>query len=108
MKRLTSRQAKVLKELLDSSNWAPRYTRVSQKTGVPVSSVHDIVSYTKPSFSLFKKNLFKKSIEEEICPFCGNKLCFYDGALGYEAMKCKTEGCGFYTDYQGMGFEDDK
>lgn len=37
------------------------------------------------------------------CPFCGQKLEYYDGALGYEALKCTP--CGLTSDYNGFHLE---
>lgn len=44
---------------------------------------------------------FKQNLKENKCPFCKIPLKYYDGCLGYEALKCS---CGFYTDIQGFGF----
>lgn len=49
---------------------------------------------------------FKQSLSKRICPFCKKRLKYYDGALGYEAMRCYD--CGFEIDNNGMGFFDNK
>ena len=47
---------------------------------------------------------FKESLKNNQCPFCGEKLEYYDGCLGYEAMRCYK--CGFAVDHQGIQIED--
>lgn len=47
---------------------------------------------------------FKGDIAEGYCPFCRIKFSFYEGLLGYEALKCKT--CGFVVDNTGYHFEE--
>ena len=46
---------------------------------------------------------FKKYIEKSICPFCKKELQYYDGALGYEAMKCHS--CHLTVDQSGIHLE---
>ncbi len=49
---------------------------------------------------------FEKKMADNLCPFCGNKLEYYDGAIGYEAMKCPDKKvCGFVTDHSGHHIE---
>ena len=45
---------------------------------------------------------FKKRLENNICPFCKEKLKYYDGALGYEAYKCKD--CDLTINHNGLYF----
>ena len=41
-------------------------------------------------------------ISNNHCFTCGkDSLKYYDGALGYEAMKCTTKNCNTIYDYQG-------
>jgi len=50
-------------------------------------------------------NEFKDSIRKGNCPFCGKKLEYYHGVLGYEAYKCY--GCKFTIDNSGMHLDSD-
>ena len=50
------------------------------------------------------KQEFQDSIKAGLCPFCNKQLKYYDGALGYDAMRCYD--CNFSLDYSGMHFED--
>ena len=51
---------------------------------------------------------FEKLVSESLCPFCKSKLEYYDGALGYEAMKCSDKkNCGFICDHNGYHIERD-
>jgi len=43
---------------------------------------------------------FEQSIAENRCPFCGKAFKYYDGALGYEALKC--EDCKVSVDVDGI------
>ena len=47
---------------------------------------------------------FKANLRKEICPFCGKKLKWYDGSLGYEAYRCY--GCKFTSDHSGLHLDD--
>ena len=47
---------------------------------------------------------FKDNIRNGNCPFCGEKLKWYDGCLGYEANRCY--GCNFTIDHFGMHLND--
>ena len=47
---------------------------------------------------------FKQDLKESVCPFCKQKMKYYDGALGYEAMQCTD--CGFTIDHMGFGFDE--
>ena len=49
-------------------------------------------------------NEFKNNIKTGICPFCGEKLKWYDGLLGYEANRCYK--CKFAIDHFGIHFDD--
>ena len=49
---------------------------------------------------------FKTALKNNKCPFCGNTLKFYDGALGYEALRC--EPCNLSIDNNGIHLEDRK
>lgn len=46
---------------------------------------------------------FKGDLKNGLCPFCGKKLQYYDGCLGYEALRCYD--CDFATDHNGMHLE---
>jgi len=46
---------------------------------------------------------FKSNIQKNICPFCGQKLKYYDGCAGYEAYWCYD--CKFIIDHNGMHLE---
>jgi hypothetical protein len=46
---------------------------------------------------------FKEQLSKNQCPFCDKELKYYDGCLGYEAMKCS---CGFFIDNNGMHFDE--
>lgn len=48
---------------------------------------------------------FRSMLKDGKCPFCGMKLEYYDGALGYEAWRCYR--CSFETDHSGMRFMED-
>jgi hypothetical protein len=50
------------------------------------------------------KDEFKKDLENGVCPFCKKKMKFYDGSLGYEALKCYK--CKFTVDNTGINFEE--
>jgi len=50
-----------------------------------------------------KLQQFKECLSHNICPFCDQKMKYYDGALGYEAMRCY--GCNFIVDHNGMHLE---
>ena len=54
--------------------------------------------------SIVNLNTFKKLLVEGICPFCHNKLTFYNGSLGYEAMRCYD--CNFSLDRNGFHLDD--
>ena len=43
---------------------------------------------------------FKKDLEANTCPFCKKKLKFYDGSLGYEALRCYD--CNLSIDHTGI------
>ncbi len=45
---------------------------------------------------------FKQALALGNCPFCGEKLEFYDGALGFESLRCYP--CGFEVTNDGMNF----
>jgi tRNA(Ile2) C34 agmatinyltransferase TiaS len=47
---------------------------------------------------------FKSDIRNCICPFCGKKLKYYDGALGYEAYRCYN--CNLSLDHFGIQIDD--
>lgn len=53
--------------------------------------------------STYKKICFMTDIKKNICPFCGQNLRYYDGALGYEAMRCFD--CGVTVDNNGIHIE---
>ena len=44
----------------------------------------------------------KELLKQNLCPFCKKTLKYYDGALGYEAMKCS---CGLVSDHTGIHLE---
>ena len=46
---------------------------------------------------------FKALLSKNCCPFCENKMEFYDGCLGYEALKCKE--CKLTVDFNGIHLE---
>jgi hypothetical protein len=48
------------------------------------------------------KNRFKEALKKNTCPFCNKTLKYYDGCLGYEAMKCS---CGLTVDHTGIHLE---
>jgi hypothetical protein len=43
---------------------------------------------------------FIKRVQSGKCPFCGEALKFYEGCLGYEAMRCVP--CGFHSTGTGV------
>ena len=43
---------------------------------------------------------FNSNIKNGNCPFCGKKLKWYDGSLGYEAYRCY--GCKLAIDLSGI------
>ena len=45
---------------------------------------------------------FKEVLSKNMCPFCKKTLKYYDGCLGYEAMKCS---CGLVSDHTGIHLE---
>jgi hypothetical protein len=45
---------------------------------------------------------FKEALKRNECPFCKKEMKYYDGALGYEAMKCS---CGLTVDHNGIHLE---
>lgn len=47
---------------------------------------------------------FKNKLKNNKCPFCEQFLIFYDGILGYEALKC--DKCKMFIDNNGLSFED--
>jgi hypothetical protein len=47
---------------------------------------------------------FKKLLASNKCPFCERELKYYDGALGYEALKCYS--CKIDIDHNGLHWED--
>lgn len=51
-----------------------------------------------------EKQKFMDSLKKQECPFCGKKLKYYDGALGYEAMLC--DPCKLTIDHNGIHIED--
>ena len=48
---------------------------------------------------------FKDNIKHGTCPFCGKKLKWYDGSLGYGAYRCYI--CKFVINHFGMHFDDE-
>ena len=49
---------------------------------------------------------FEERVKNGKCPFCEKKLKYYDGCLGYEAMKCEDDiNCGFVVDNEGYHIE---
>jgi len=46
---------------------------------------------------------FESWLKKNKCPFCGRDLKYYDGALGYDALKCYP--CKFTIDHSGMHLE---
>ena len=49
---------------------------------------------------------FEENIKFGKCPFCKQTLKHYDGAIGYEAVKCPDEAkCGFVADHTGYHIE---
>ena len=46
---------------------------------------------------------FLAKLKENKCPFCEKALTYYDGAIGYSAMRC--EACGVYCDHAGTHVE---
>jgi hypothetical protein len=47
---------------------------------------------------------FNEALTAGKCPFCGLKFTYYDGALGYEALKC--EPCRVTYDDYGLNVDD--
>jgi len=47
---------------------------------------------------------FKDSLRRGNCPFCGKKLKWYEGCLGYEAYRCYD--CKFISDHSGLHLDD--
>ena len=47
---------------------------------------------------------FKKLLASNKCPFCEKKLKYYDGALGYEALKCYSSKIDI--GHNGLHWED--
>ena len=41
-------------------------------------------------------------LKKNLCIFCKTPLKYYDGCLGYEAMKCS---CGLTVDHNGIHLE---
>jgi hypothetical protein len=52
--------------------------------------------------TLANKKEFQELLKNGLCPFCGDKLSYYDGALGYESQRCLK--CAFECDLNGMHF----
>lgn len=48
---------------------------------------------------------FKDNFRKGICLFCGKKLKWYDGSLGYEAYRCY--GCNLTLDHSGLHMYDE-
>ena len=46
---------------------------------------------------------FKKLLASNKCPFCKGELKYYDGALGYEALKCYS--CKIDIDHNGLHWD---
>ena len=55
---------------------------------------------------MISKHRFRASLQRNECPFCDDKLTYYDGALGYEAYLC--DKCKFRLDHSGMTFDDEE
>ena len=47
---------------------------------------------------------FKDNVRKSKCPFCGKKLEWYDGGLGYEAYRCYS--CKFTADHFGIHLDE--
>ena len=52
---------------------------------------------------MINKKEFEDKLNLNICPFCDQKLNFYDGFCGYEALKCFD--CHLTVDNQGIHLE---
>lgn len=45
---------------------------------------------------------FKSDLKSGVCPFCKTHMMHYDGALGYESMRCYD--CGVEVNASGLSF----
>jgi hypothetical protein len=48
--------------------------------------------------------VFKNNIKNGLCPFCRERMVYYDGALGYEACRCYS--CKLSIDNSGIHLDD--
>jgi hypothetical protein len=48
---------------------------------------------------------FKEKLRNNQCPFCGKKLEYYHGMLGYEALRCYS--CNVELNRDGLNFMED-
>ena len=49
---------------------------------------------------------FRTALAHSVCPFCGGRLRFYDGALGYSSQVC--DGCPLEVGQNGITFRDER